>query len=193
MYMQGLMSLNRICASYSRWRKQSKLKGELLRAIREHCVTCERIRCWLDCGMDPNLVLKRDSLLTCVMAMGHPAVVTLLLERGARFDSPGNDRFLMFATLQANKEMVALGCKHGLDINHRPRRSLLPLEIAISGNDMELIDCLFRLGARGDSLRRVRWFAVSSRVILRLAEWGTAVPNDVLQAAKNGEWGDYPL
>jgi hypothetical protein len=141
--------------------------------------------------MDPNLVVKRVSLLTWASTASSPEAVPLLLERGARFDRPGNESFLTYNAC-VSEEMFVLGFKNGLDINARPRRFGSPLEKAVAANDAEWVEFLIQLGARVSDLRFARWFAVSSKVILLLAEGGAEVPANVLKAVKDDKWDPKP-
>lgn len=173
------------------WRERAREKDDLVSAIA--CRDPGLLESMLRAGANPNLVVDGYSLLTRAVAVDRRDLVAILLQYGARPDAAGNDALLGSAAEHGNREMIALGLKLGLDLHRRPRGGLTPLEEAVSANDLEMIDYLVEMGARSEELRWVRWFCVSSLVILRLAQRGIRVPEEYKRLAEEGQWGEYPL
>ena len=173
------------------WKSLSRIWWQCFR--RQHLVTAIRsgdaklVTRLLEKGINPNLVVRQWSLLTHALYSENAGeIVDVLLKHGARFECRGNDEFLQVA-LHCHRELVVLGCRHGLDISKRTKYGDAVLDVALRFQDPELIDFIMELGAE-PKVHCVRWFAVNSPVILRLLAWGVPVPEDVRQSVEAGTW-----
>lgn len=101
----------------------------------------------LDRGIDPDTVdAFNNSLLIIAARENHPAVVELLVTRGARisYRNEAGDSAIMLAALRGNHDIVLRLLNAGAEVDHE---GWTPLMYAAFEGHAEVVDLLIRAGS----------------------------------------------
>jgi ankyrin repeat protein len=127
--------------------------------------------------LDANAATKAGGTTALMMAVPDMEKTKLLIDRGAKANTPAKDRFsalLVACTYPGSAPVVKLLLDHGAQVNlpkgaARPRFNATPLNLAANTGDAELTRLLLQAGARPEEKMLVMGLFPGSPVLTALS------------------------